>query len=232
MISADGIQVIEVNINQGRIRVSSTADDQLSLSSTAEMSSKRTTDTLLFDFESVSNNDQVELLLPDDIDLTITTYKGDIHVQGNFANLNLRNSAGNTLLENFQGSATLWSGRGDISVQGGGGKMVIFGEHGQLELTHFSGPASVATIMGSIYFKGVKGVNQPINLESDHGPITALLPEQSSYQLSGNTASGNLTCQGGNLELISRGCRGTTGDGQGIFTIRTVSGSIEVRILP
>ena len=89
----------------------------------------------------------------------------------------------------------------------------------------------MTTIMGKIEYIGDVNSIGSINLETDHGPVNASLPENTNYQINVNTTSGVVTCSGDNIRNTPTGCLGETGYALETFNIRTVSGRINLQIL-
>jgi len=232
---AAGVTGIQIIMDRGQILVQgSTVDNILFSGETwAEIDPSTTTDgkTLVIDLGDSLKSDIVRINLPADLTLEIQAFDVDLELVSVEGNLTIRDTAGDIILEDFQGEARLWAGRGDITVRGGSGRLIVIGEHGNLRVEDFSGPATMTTIMGKIEYAGAVGNDGDVLLEVDHGPVKAILPEESDYRIEINSASGEIICQGGNLGRTIAGCAGSTGDGNGTLRIRTVSGRIEFYIL-
>ncbi len=186
---------------------------------------------LVVNSEGSASSDMLEIDLPIDLNLEIEAFDVNMWLIGLEGNITIRNTAGDLVLDDFYGEANLWAGRGNIEVNGGEGKAVIIGEHGTLHVSQFSGPVSMTTIMGHIRFEGAENSQGDVLLEVDHGPVKAILPENTNYQVLIDSASGETVCSGGNIKRTITGCEGSTGDGSGVLKIRTVSGRIEFQIL-
>jgi len=96
----------------------------------------------------------------------------------------------------------------------------------------FSGSVSMTTIMGKIQFLGSDQKAGPIHLETDHGPVQAAIPKSPSYQIKVSTTSGEVTCTSSNLVKTPNGCEGIIGEGEKEFNIRTVSGRVDLILIP
>ncbi len=231
-IPASELAALRVMLDAGELSVAGSTADQIQFSSSTDCQVMIEQKTLVVDCQSSESGDIISLDLPSTLPLEIESYNARVILKDAIKSIQVKNTAGSTFLENFQGDAALRAGRGDITVNGGKGSLEFFSEHGSLNVSGFSGPTSMATIMGEILYQGGSASSFPINLEADHGSITALIPTSSSYQIRANTAAGEAVCLGGDFRQTTSGCLGTTGTGNEIFNIRTVSGRIEIQILP
>jgi DUF4097 and DUF4098 domain-containing protein YvlB len=234
--SSDQITEIEIEIERGDLTIESSSDDQthlVILGSGENNPIQLNGSKLSIDLSGSKSKKQIALTVAEDTDLTIRAFDGLIQINQIGGKIDIRSTAGDIELFDFSGSeATLWAGRGNILVSGGNGKAIVIGEHGELQVSSFIGPVSITTIMGDIQYFGDPDSNSTVNLEADHGPITAILPEVTDYQINVNTASGEVVCSGVELSYTVSGCKGVTGGGNERFNIRTVSGRIELKIPP
>lgn len=231
-IPAAEITTVRILLDRGNLTIAGSQGSEIQISSSADCNLTQTGDVLELSGEPKSNHDFITITLPRNLILETNTFQADITLLDVVGDVRLRSTAGDISLENFQGEAALKAGRGDIKVLGGSGAVVLINELGSIKLESFVGHVTMSTIMGEIEYRGMPGGSDPISLETDHGPITAFLPADSSYQIAAHTASGDVVCWGGNLALTSSGCEGSTGAGKGIMKIRTVSGRIKLQIQP
>ncbi|MEJ2448993.1 MAG: DUF4097 family beta strand repeat-containing protein [Anaerolineales bacterium] len=231
-IPASELTAVRIRLDAGELSVEGSTADQIQFSSSTDCQVSREQKILVLDCQKSERSAIISLDLPSALSLEIESYNAQVILKNTINSIQVKNTAGSTFLENFQGEAALRAGQGDITASGGEGSLEIFSEHGSLKVSGFSGPTSMATIMGEILYQGEPALSFPINLEADHGSITALIPTSSSYQITANTAAGEAVCLGGDFRQTNSGCQGTTGAGDEIINIRTVSGRIEVRILP
>ena len=228
------IDKIQIDLHRGNLIIERSLDDQTRLMITGaeqdtpfQLVGRR----LLIDLPESKPGTRITISLAGEPDLDIDHYQGLIKINQLGSRLTARSAAGEIELVDFSGpEASLWAGRGNILVTGGSGKLIVIGEHGELLVKSYTGPVSISTIMGSIQYIGSGENSGAVNLEADHGPIRATLPENTNYQIEVVTSSGEAVCAGLGLEQTVNGCRGVTGGGNQRFNIRTVSGRIELRI--
>ncbi|MFL7814168.1 MAG: DUF4097 family beta strand repeat-containing protein [Anaerolineales bacterium] len=231
-IPTANLDIVSIFLDAGELSVAGSTSAEIRISSTTDCETETTGKTLEVDCQHMEKGDKISMDLPRSLELEIESYQANISLKGSVKTVQVKNTAGDNIWEDFVGNSSLWAGRGDISVKGGEGSLEMFSEHGSITVSGFNGVCSLATIMGNINFQAIYEGVSPINLESDHGTISALLPSNSNYRIRANTASGDVICLGGNLRLKDSGCQGSTGPGKGMFEVRTVSGRIELRILP
>ena len=232
---AEGLSSVKILMGKGEIIVNGSPGDQILITGyikqDAEPSFTVGDNQLVVNSEGSASTDTLEIDLPININLEIEAFDVNMLLIGLQGNITIRNTAGDLTLDDFFGEANLWAGRGDINLKGGEGKAVVIGEHGTLHVSKFSGPVSMTTIMGHILFEGAENSQGDVLLEVDHGPVQAILPEDTDYQVVINSTSGETVCSGGNIRSTITGCIGSTGDGSSDLKIRTVSGRIEFQIL-
>jgi hypothetical protein len=229
------ITTISIMMDRGSILVTESNDTQTHLQIRSHPGTNpiihQDDDHLVVDLPNSKTEDRIEIQLAGDPGLDIQTFGSSIELISPAGELMIRNTAGDILLEDYQGpTAVLWAGRGNITIQNGQGKLVLTGEHGTLHIINFDGQVAAATIMGEIQYSGTHQNTADVILEADHGPIHASIPSTSSYQIEISSASGNIVCTGTDLKKNSEGCQGSIEDGRGKFNIRTVSGRIEFQI--
>lgn len=183
-------------------------------------------------FVSNSKNvDQYQVMVPSGLRLKINSYSANTKIIDFSGDLDVRSTGGNVNMENFRGSAFIWLGRGNAAILDGFGDVVLIGEHGNISSNNFSGNLSMSTIMGSIEYIAPGRSNSIVNLESDHGPVSAFLPVDFHASINVSTTSGTVACNGLEFSMTIDGCVGNFGDGEGGVFIRTVSGRVEVSVL-
>jgi len=181
---------------------------------------------------SPADDQTLKLNIPSSMRVQVKTFTGQILLTGKINLVDISTTAGDIHLEDFQGGGIIRSGRGDIKVTGGDGDLKVIGEHGSLSVKEFQGPLSISTIMGKIEYSSPELPMGEIQLEADHGPVTASLSQQSDYQIEINSAGGIVICSGESTSRTPTGCTGMTGLASEQFQIRTVSGRIDFSILP
>ena len=97
-------------------------------------------------------------------------------------------------MEEANGILTLHSNRGNITVKESAGQVGIVGNYGTLKTQNVSGELSVSTIMGNILFDGIVKDGDTVRLETDHGPVTVNLNENSSLAVKVSSTSGDVAC--------------------------------------
>jgi DUF4097 and DUF4098 domain-containing protein YvlB len=183
---------------------------------------------------SVSNSapeDEIMLMLPAELGLQVRTFGADVKLDRVQSQIEVRTYSGDIEVTAFSGQALLWAGRGNIEVREGTGALVLIGEYGVLSADRFVGQVSMSTIMGTLRYLGVEAASNPVQLETDHGPVEVGLPESANYHVQVRTTSGYVTCIGNGMTLTVNGCEGIIGDGREEFKVRTVSGRVDLRVI-
>jgi DUF4097 and DUF4098 domain-containing protein YvlB len=235
-IPSEGISSVLIEMDSGQINLVRGSEEKITVTSTsAEPDSllvSQEDNVLNLMNEGSGSADILTLQVPDGLSFYIKTFSADSHLQRLKGQVKIRSTAGDIQLNSFTGSALLWAGRGNVSVLNGQGDLVVIGEHGELTVEGFSGSVSMTSIMGKIQFLGSDQRTGPIHLETDHGPVQAALPESSSYHIKVNTTSGKVTCSSPTIIKTPNGCEGIIGEGEKEFNIRTVSGRVDLSLIP
>jgi len=148
----------------------------------------------------------LELSVPQDIDLDITTGGGSIQVDDVHGRVSLNTAGGNLITGNISGSAHLHTDGGHISVKNVGGELVAETGGGHITAGDVSGSAWLHTNGGHIRVASVGG--------------TARL----------DTGGGNVTVEhaGGELIAETQGGQIDVGEAQGLVRAKTGGGGIRV----
>ena len=174
----------------------------------------------------------LKVQMPNDITVRVQTFDAAVTVRGLRGDLQVSSVAGDILAEEVYGTVTLASGRGDITVRQSSGQLRILGEHGTLTLQDISGTLGSSTIMGTIRYLGGPVSGDSIHLEVDHGPVEIILLTDPNLEVEIRSTSGDVTCLAPGLNIAGRTCTGTLGAGGASLSVRTVSGSISLRLSP
>ena len=73
----------------------------------------------------------------------------------------------------------MWSNRGDIIVRKSSGNINVAGNYGALNVQNVHGETAVSTIMGNVMFDGLIQMGDIVRLETDHGPVSVNLNQDS-----------------------------------------------------
>lgn len=174
----------------------------------------------------------LEVSVPNDIALIIETASASIVVREYTGELEAASVSGDILVEDVHGYITLRSNRGDVMVQDSVGRISIVGNYGLLSLDNAHGDIGVSTIMGKVVFSGSILMEDDVRLETDHGAVSVHLGADSAMDLQVRSTSGDVTCLVPGMTSTTRTCDGTMNTGGGNLSIRTVSGSVTLQLIP
>lgn len=175
---------------------------------------------------------QVIVRVPQQMHATVETNTASVAAESYLGDLAISSVAGNINVEEANGILTLHSNRGNITVKESAGQVGIVGNYGTLKTQNVSGELSVSTIMGNILFDGIVKDGDTVRLETDHGPVTVNLNEDSSLAVKVSSTSGDVACMLPEITSAARTCTGDLGSGAGSLWIRTVSGAVVIQMMP
>jgi DUF4097 and DUF4098 domain-containing protein YvlB len=230
---AEKIRTLTVEMDAGILNIKQAEDSMISFSGMAPVSQKtipietQGETTLSIQIPSGSSSESVYVLeIPSGLTLNIASNQGDIFLIKYQGTIDIDSTSGSISASDLVGQVTLRSGRGNIEIKNSTGEMHILGEHGILKMENLHGLLTSSTIMGNIQYLGSPAAGDLINLEVDHGPITAEVRAPANLQYSVQSASGEVNCSIPGVEFKNRGCSGLIGQGEAQLKIRSVSGKI------
>ena len=159
----------------------------------------------------------------DSASVLASNYQGDLEVDS---------TSGKITIEQIIGKITLWSNRGDIIVRKSSGNINVAGNYGVLNVQNVHGETAVSTIMGNVVFDGLIQSGDVVRLETDHGPVSVNLNQDSDLSLQVGSISGDVACMVPDISSTTRSCTGEIGAGEGTLKIRTVSGAVTLQLTP
>lgn len=244
--SADGIQTLNVQIDNGDLQVQTHTENQIQVSVQAEAQSSRslkdevTLQTIpaaqslgvRIDKPSLSNGEELKthlsITLPAHIALELTTRNGKIQVQQQAARLSLDTQNGDIQLTDIQGDVNARSGNGNLLLKNISGlSHQFFSGNGSLTLEDVNGAVAAETGNGQID-AALLGVSRPesYSFSSGNGNLRLSLPADSSARLSYSKGSGSVQSDFEHLESQQQIL---VGQGAARFELKASNGSIEVR---
>ena len=142
----------------------------------------------------------------DSASVLASNYQGDLEVDS---------TSGKITIEQIIGRITLWSNRGDIIVRKSSGNINVAGNYGALNVQNVHGETAVSTIMGNVVFDGLIQAGDIVRLETDHGPVSVNLNQDSDLSLQVRSISGDVACMVPDISSTTRSCTGEIGAGDG-----------------
>ena len=223
----------------------------VTLEATDEMRSRRTNSA------SGRNDATLELDLPRNVRLVISTASADVDVSGIEGDVEIRTTGGNVSLDDIGGRITLETLSGDIRLGGGSGSARVTTMSGDITLRGVRDEANVHTtsgdvllamdraarvevesISGDLTFDGSTTDDARLQLTTHSGDVTLRLPDNARGSIDLSTFNGEMTAPGSltrmpnSLTSSSRDRTGRRyeigGGGSTRFTISTFNGDVRV----
>jgi DUF4097 and DUF4098 domain-containing protein YvlB len=239
-------QVVAVEFESGQLEIEESPDSRVTISghysSTSSIAVETTQDPSELRIRlqaerapfSSSKEQLVHLLVsvPSGLSLSVNTFNGEIVINGLADDVSVTTVAGNIHVNDVDGTLVLNSDRGDILVTRSRGVLRLIGSHGLLSMRDTSGIVNASSIVGSVRFTGLIKYGDSVHLETDHAPVEVQLSGNSGLRVEVKTTSGAVHCSMPGIEPMGTGCAGRFGNGEGLLSIRTVSGDVTIRPLP
>jgi len=153
----------------------------------------------------------LEISVPADLALAISTVSGDIAVTGSRAALDLESVEGNVTVEGGAGVVSLHSVSGDVRVTGARGKIELNTVDGSIDGRSLDGEINAETVDGEVTLTGVTGTGVDATTVDGNVRLEAALKAGGRYRL--NSHDGDVTLSVPALDAA--------------VTISTFSGSFE-----
>ena len=229
---------IAIDINNGHINISNGIGGQVTLGgSVKSQNSQQPSAVLESDRFFISSDDSstmfnLDLQVPSGAWINIDTYGATITVRDFVGDLDITSAAGDIEIDNMNGKAVVRANRGDVTIEYSTGEFHLPGNYGLLNLKDVSGDINASTIMGTIRYEGHLTASDRINFETDHGPVETWLDPASDVTVMVKTTTGVTYCVVPGLNPDGAGCKGQLGNGDGLLQIRTVSGEVNLKLIP
>jgi DUF4097 and DUF4098 domain-containing protein YvlB len=175
---------------------------------------------------------RVEVHVPKGMPVKVETDSASVFAANYQGDLEVDSTSGKITIEQITGRITLWSNRGDIIVRKSSGNINAAGNYGALNVQNVHGETAVSTIMGNVLFEGLIQSGDFVRLETDHGPVSVNLNQDSDLSLQVGSISGDVACMVPDVSSTTRSCTGQIGAGGGTLKIRTVSGAVTLQLTP
>jgi DUF4097 and DUF4098 domain-containing protein YvlB len=175
---------------------------------------------------------RVEVHVPKGMPVKVETDSASVFAANYQGDLEVDSTSGKITIEQITGRITLWSNRGDIIVRKSSGNINAAGNYGALNVQNVHGETAVSTIMGNVLFEGLIQSGDFVRLETDHGPVSVNLNQDSDLSLQVGSISGDVACMAPDLSSTTRTCAGQIGAGGGMLKIKTVSGAVTLQLTP
>lgn len=227
-----------IHIKNGLISISNGMSEQVSLSgSVRALSPKQPSavakpDGFFITLDDSSAMINLDLQVPSGAQIIIDTYGATVKAEDFDGNLDITSAAGDIEINNMKGKAVLRANRGDVTIESSNGEFHIPGNYGLLSLKDVSGDINASTIMGTIRYEGHLTASDKVKFETDHGPVEAWLDPASDVAVLVKTTTGVTYCVVPGLNPDGAGCKGQLGNGNGLLQVRTVSGEVNLKLIP
>lgn len=162
----------------------------------------------------------LDVTVPDAIDLDIQDGSGDVQVADVNGNVELKTGSGNMTANNLSGDITLKTGSGDIQVTNLNGQLEMETGSGSIKGNQvtLSKEGKIETGSGDIRLDGSLSPDASYRLQSGSGNIDLTLPTDSNFQLAVDSGSGSIHNSFGNNSAANSS-----------LSIHTGSGDINIR---
>jgi hypothetical protein len=175
---------------------------------------------------------RLEVHVPKDMLVKIETDSASVFASNYQGTLEIASASGNITIDQVTGGMALQSNRGNIIVRGSSGIIGIVGNYGALNAQNVRGETAISTIMGNVVFEGLIQAGDAVRLETDHGSVSVNLSQTSALGIHVRSTSGDVTCVLPDITSTTRTCDGEIHSGGGTLNIRTVSGTVTMKLLP
>ena len=244
-----------LNANSAHIDIVNGPEDQITVRGTERLSSWSTNkpsaqyqqsgDTITvtidegstFDVGPFYQNLQIDVTVPSQANLAVTTSSGNITSHGVTGHMTLRTGSGDIITNGGSGQITLGTDSGDIHASNISGQMTLTASSGTITATNASasGASIFQTDSGDIHYSGSLAATGTDRFTAGSGTITLKLPNDAAFQVQASTSSGSIDSAFSSVN-VSRGdgsgatASGGAGNGQAVaqVTIQTDSGDIHL----
>jgi DUF4097 and DUF4098 domain-containing protein YvlB len=243
ILDASNSQSILIQVDHGEVIVLQSEDDHVEIGGQVllldevvyQVSSTEKQILIEANVNTANSQDiplRVEVRVPKGMTVKVETDSASFLASNYQGDLEVDSTSGKITIEQITGRITLWSNRGDIIVRKSLGNINVAGNYGALNVQNVHGETAVSTIMGNVEFDGLIQAGDVVRLETDHGPVSVNLNQDSSLSLQVNSISGDVACMMPDISSSPRSCTGEIGAGGGTLKIRTVSGAVTLQLTP
>ena len=243
ILDAADTQSILVQVDHGEVIVLESEDDhvevggQVLLAEEMDYQVSSTEKQISIRANANRNNLQdiplrVEVHVPKGMLVQVETESASVLASNYQGDLEVDSTSGKITIEQIIGRITIWSNRGNIIVRKSSGNINVAGNYGALNVQNVHGETAVSTIMGNVVFDGLIQAGDIVRLETDHGPVSVNLNQDSDLSLQVGSISGDVACMVPDISSTTRSCTGEIGAGEGTLKIRTVSGAVTLQLTP
>lgn len=239
-------QLITIKVNTGRVTIHGSNNNQLEIQGKISFPDKTTVQinespeqiTLSVEyrkspfFSASTPPVELDIIVPNEAFLQFEGFDTEINIADFSGTAVISVTAGNIQADHLTGTISLQSGRGDIHLADSRGDIRVLGEHGTLTVVESNGGIIISTIMGTIVFMGDVLAEDKVHLEVDHGPVEVQLRPTSDVALAAASTSGDVACRLPQRTFTTWGCTAELGSANGRLDIRTVSGRINIQLIP
>jgi hypothetical protein len=245
-----------LNANSADIHIVSGADHQITVRGTERISAwstdqipvtyQQSGDTVTVTIDETSNNIgiglfyqnlQIDVTVPSQTNLAVTTDSGNITNDGSTGQMTLRTSSGEITTNGGSGQIILGTDSGDIRASNISGQMTLTTSSGTITATNASasGASTFQTDSGDIRFSGSLAATGTDRFKASSGTITLTLPGDAAVQVQASTSSGDIRSGFTGVNVLKGDGSGATAVGQAgsgpafaQVTIQTDSGDINL----
>jgi len=234
---------IIIHVNHGLVTITETDEKYLEISGrslpdfspTIKVNTENT--RVFIEINAKQNNIvqsslQLYIKIPKQLHVEIDTDNASVFVQRYSGEIRVNSISGNITVEKLEGSIFLQSNRGNIIVRDSSGELGMFGNYGSLTVQNARGTIKISSIMGDISFSGFIQANDNVHIETDHGTVTIYLDPDSESKISIYSTSGVVVCMLSYINSTLRSCKGEYKSSSGTLYVRSVSGNVNLKLLP
>jgi len=179
------------------------------------------------------------------------TISGDIDLKDIHGIADLNTTSGDIRVNRLDGSLEAETVSGDMALNHIVGKVDLKTTSGHLKATDLKGSVEaesvggdmdimtsseikeidMETLSGDISIQGIFALNGSYTMDAHSGTIIIKVPEQSDFELTANTSSGDIDCDfklHGNVDIDNKQLKGIVGKGGASVSISTFSGDIRI----
>jgi DUF4097 and DUF4098 domain-containing protein YvlB len=158
------------------------------------------------------------------------TGSGEVTILGARERVDVSTGSGGVVVQDVSGGATVRTGSGDIDVrQSAPGAIELSSGSGSVTARGINGAARARSASGDVRLSGTPASDWEVNSAS--GSVVLEIPPGTSFRIVANSSSGSITNDhpATSTQSSRRELQATIGQGGPQVTVRSASGSIEIR---
>jgi len=164
-------------------------------------------------------------------DIKIESSAGKVDVQKVKGNVFVDNEFGATECTDIDGNIKIENTNGAMTVGNVSGKAELKGEFGAIKANNIKGDTIIKNTNGSVKYTSKEAVTSNVNIESNFGKITLILPKAQNGVFNCETNFGNIKTDF-NLQVNKNDnnstLKGNIGDGKANITVINNNGNIDI----